>query len=119
MINNRRQVLIQDEVNSDAAVQWQMHTNATVTTDGSRATLVRDGKTLEMQILSPDGASFSTKPSTGTDIDQENPGITTVMIALDAGNLNIQVLFNPQWDNVDLKTPSSVALDSWSVTSHD
>ena len=38
MYNNRRQVLIQDEINSSASVQWTMHTNATVSTDGSKAT---------------------------------------------------------------------------------
>ena len=119
MYNNRRQVLIQDEINSSTDVQWTMHTNATVSTDGSKATLQRDGKTLEMQILSPSGASFTTEPSTGTDIDQPNPGVTTVMIQLSSGNNNIQVLFSPQWgDAVQLKTPSSVALDNWSVDSH-
>ncbi|KAF8893247.1 chondroitin AC/alginate lyase [Mucidula mucida] len=118
-INNRRQVLIQDEVDSDQAVQWQMHTNATVSTNGATATLTRDGKTLEVHILSPSGASFSSEASTGTDIDQANPGITTLMIQLDAGTLDIQVLFNPQWDGVSLVTPPSVALADWSVTSHD
>lgn len=118
-INNRRQVLIQDEVDSDQSVQWQMHTNATVSTNGSSATLKRDGKTLEVKILSPDGASFSSEPSTGTSIDQANPGITTLMIKLDAGTIDLQVLFNPQWDGVDLVTPPSVALADWNVTSHD
>ncbi len=96
-----------------------MHTNATVSTNGATATLTRDGKTLEVHILSPSGASFSSEASTGTDIDQANPGITTLMIQLDAGTLDIQVLFNPQWDGVSLVTPPSVALADWSVTSHD
>ncbi|KIY70298.1 hypothetical protein CYLTODRAFT_392271 [Cylindrobasidium torrendii FP15055 ss-10] len=120
MFNNRRQVLIQDEVNSSAGVQWTMHTNATVSTDGTKATLERDGKTLQMEILSPSGASFTTTPSTGGDKDQPNPGITTVMITLDAGSNDIQVLFSPQWgSDVELKTPKSVALDDWSLDSHD
>ncbi len=102
-----------------------MHTNATVTASGSTATLERDGKKLEMTILSPSGASFTTSAAerlstdpTPPDPDQENPGITIVIIELEAGTHSIEVLFNPQWDDVDFVTPSSVALDDWSLTSH-
>lgn len=125
MLNGRKQVLIQDEITTSAPVQWRMHTNATVSADGSTATLKRDGKTLEMQILSPSGASFTTTDAvrlstdpTPPDPDQANPGITIVIIELDAGTNTIEVLFNPQWDGVDFVTPTSVALDDWSLTSH-
>lgn len=125
MLNGRKQVLIQDEITTSAPVQWRMHTNATVSADGSTATLKRDGKTLEMQILSPSSASFTTTDAvrlstdpTPPDADQANPGITIVIIELDAGTNTIEVLFNPQWDDVDFVTPTSVALDDWSLTSH-
>ncbi|KAF8917660.1 chondroitin AC/alginate lyase [Mucidula mucida] len=115
LLNGRKQVLIQDEVDVSASLQWRMHTNATVTASGSTATLERDGKKLEMTILSPSGASTDPTPP---DPDQENPGITIVIIELEAGTHSIEVLFNPQWDDVDFVTPSSVALDDWSLTSH-
>ncbi|KAK0198277.1 chondroitin AC/alginate lyase [Armillaria mellea] len=126
MLNKRKQVLVQDEVTSTADIQWRMHTNATVTTDGSKATLVRDGKTLEVSILSPSGATFTTSAATRFDTDptppdpdQANPNITVVIIELSAGTNNIQVLFNPQWnDGTTFVTPSSVDLDNWSLTSH-
>ncbi|PBK74963.1 hypothetical protein ARMSODRAFT_906138 [Armillaria solidipes] len=126
MINQRKQVLIQDEITSTGGIQWRMHTNATVTTNGASATLVRDGKTMEVSILSPSGATFSTSEAKRFDTDptppapdQENPGITVLIIALNAGTQNIQVLFNPQWDDgTQFKTPSGVALDDWSLTSH-
>ncbi|KAK0478316.1 chondroitin AC/alginate lyase [Armillaria novae-zelandiae] len=126
MLNKRKQVLVQDEVTSTADIQWRMHTNATITTDGSKATLVRDGKTLEVSILSPSGATFTTSAATRfdtdptpPDADQANPGITVLIIELTAGTNNIQVLFNPQWnDGTTFVTPSSVDLDNWSLTSH-
>ncbi|KAL0578608.1 hypothetical protein V5O48_003399 [Marasmius crinis-equi] len=128
MLNGRKQVLVQDEITSTDPIQWRMHTNATVTVDGSgsSATLTRDGKTMTMQILSPSGAKFTTSAATRftTDpappvLDQENPGITVVIIELAAGTNNIQVLFNPQWGgNTKMVTPSSVNLDNWSLDSH-
>jgi hypothetical protein len=104
-----------------------MHTNATITTSGTTATLQRDGKTLNMSILNaPSGAQFSTseaKRETAADgvTDQANPGITVLKISLPAGQYTLQVLFNPQWEGMsasDFKTPGSVALDNWSLTSH-
>ncbi|KAJ8083819.1 hypothetical protein PM082_002585 [Marasmius tenuissimus] len=126
VLNGRKQVLIQDEITSSSAIQWRMHTNATVTPDGSTATLERDGKKMTMQILSPSGAKFTTSTATrfNTDPtppipDQDNTGISVVIIELEAGTNNIQVLFNPQWEgNPKMVTPSSVNLDDWSLTSH-
>lgn len=135
MLNDRKQVLLQDEITASKSIKWMMHTNATVTPDssGSSATLELNGKKLVMQILSPPGAKFSTQtpaarsqddpplPAGEQNQDQPNPTVTAVSIELDAGTYDIQVLFNPQWDGMsssDFKTPSSVGIDSWSLTSH-
>lgn len=132
-INGRKQILLQDDINAGQAIMWRMHTNATVSVDGSgtSATLTLDGKTIKMQILSaPSGAKISTMeakrlpndpalPSGAS--DQDNPGVTVVTIELASGQYNLQVLFNPQWDGMsdsDFKTPSFIAIDSWSTTSH-
>jgi len=109
-----------------------MHTNATVTieTGGTSATLTRDGKTMQVQLLNPpSGVQFSTGPAVRSTTgpappvpDQENPGITVLMINVPAGSATLQVLFNPQWDGMtasDFVNPPSVALDSWTLTSHD
>jgi len=127
-INDRKQALLQDEVNTSAPVQWRMHTNATVTPNGSSATLALGGKTMKVQILSPSGATFGTANATRypsdpppPKADQDNPGVTVLTIDLQAGQNQIQVLFNPQWDGMsdsDFVTPPTVALDSWSTTSH-
>jgi len=133
-INGRRQVLLQDEVNTSDAVEWIMHTNATVNVDSAtQATLTLGGQTLKMLILSPtDGsAKFTTGPAVrssndpqlqaGT-VDQDNPNVTVVSISLSASSsINLQVLFNPQWPDLDsskLVTPPNVAIDGWSTTSH-
>ncbi|KAF5385284.1 hypothetical protein D9615_001384 [Tricholomella constricta] len=131
LLNARKQVLIQDEIASQESVQWRMHTNATVSIDdsGTSATLSLDGQSMKVAMLSPpDGAKFSTSLAqrfesdpTPPIPDQENPGVTVLIISLPAGTYNLQVLFNPQWSGMsdgDFVTPKTVPLDSWSLTSH-
>jgi len=131
-INNRKQVLVQTEINTSGTVQWRMHTNATVTpsSDGQSATLTLDGQTLTMYLLNgPSGAKISTTAPVrySTDPvppepDQSNPGVTVVLIDIpQGGTYNLQVLFNPQWPGMSASsfvTPPEVDLDSWSLTSH-
>jgi len=120
-------VLLQDEINAQAGVQWRMHTNATVVVDGTTATLSLDGQTMKVSILNaPSGATFTTSDAVRlvanpTHPDQSNPNVTVLIIDLPAGTYSLQVLFNPQWAGMadgDFVTPPSVALDSWSLTSH-
>ncbi|KAJ6621575.1 chondroitin AC/alginate lyase [Mycena sp. CBHHK59/15] len=129
LLNGRKQVLIQDEITSTAAVQWRMHTNATVAVDssGTSATLSLDGQTMNVSIQNPpSGAAFTTSEAKRFDTDetppvpdQENLGVTVLIISLPAGTYNLQVLFNPQWkDKTTFVTPPSVALDNWTLASH-
>ncbi|KZT30714.1 hypothetical protein NEOLEDRAFT_1174102 [Neolentinus lepideus HHB14362 ss-1] len=129
LLNDRKQVLIQDEINASASVMWRMHTNATVATSGTTATLTLGDQTMQISLLNaPAGASFTTMDAErlATDPappepDQPNPGVTVLTIQLDAGQYTLEVLFNPQWSGMaasDFVTPPSVPLDSWSLTSH-
>ncbi|KAH7067840.1 chondroitin AC/alginate lyase [Auriculariales sp. MPI-PUGE-AT-0066] len=104
LFNGRKQVLIQDEIDSAGqSILWRAHTNATVDPSGTTAT--------------PQGASF-TAPKLHT-TDQENPGVTVLMIALEAGQHTIQVLFAPEWsDGSKFDAPPSVPLDNWTLDSH-
>ena len=124
-------MLLQDDINASGTIMWRMHTNATVTVDGTTATLKIGDKTLTMSILNaPSGVSMTTGPAKRFDndpalptgmTDQDNPGVTVVMINLPAGQYSLQVLFNPQWDGMkssDFVTPPSVSIDSWTLTSH-
>jgi hypothetical protein len=132
LLNQRRQVLLQDEINSQGTVDWNMHTNATVTTSGTTATLQLDGQQLVITMLNPPaGAAFTkTAPSVRyptdpqpPEADQPNPGVTTLSMSFpNPGQYTLQMLFNPQWPGMqasDFVTPPSVLLDSWSLTSHD
>ena len=108
-----------------------MHTNATVTVNGASATLELDSQTMTVTLLNPPaGAAFSTsaavrlpnsaEPAPGIP-DQENPGVTVLTLQLPAGTYTLPILFNPQWPGMsasDFVTPTVVALDSWSLTSH-
>lgn len=111
-----------------------MHTNATVTIDEAKttATLALGGQTMQVQILNAQsGVGFSTKlavrgsnepPYPPGQSDQENPGVTVLCITLATGGTqSLQVLFNPQWPGMaasDFKTPATIAVDQWTVTSH-
>jgi hypothetical protein len=128
LINGRKQVLIQDDITSQGAIQWRMHTNASVTVNGQSATLTIGSETMTLTILNTPGAQISTGPAERypTDPappipDQPNPGVTVVIISLPAGTYSLQVLLNPQWPGLsasDYQTPPSVPLDSWTLTSH-
>ncbi|KAH8119950.1 hypothetical protein DFH11DRAFT_1721846 [Phellopilus nigrolimitatus] len=131
LINNRKQVLIQDEITASQAIQWRMHTNASVSISGTTATLTIGNETLIMQLPNaPNGATLGTAKAVrlSTDpalppgqTDQDNPGVTVITIDLPAGSYTLEVLFNPQWPGMssgDFQTPSQVALSDWTLTSH-
>ena len=131
MINGRKQVLLQDDINAQGTIMWRMHTNATVNVSGTSATLKIGDQTVQMSILNPpSGVTVTTGPAQRFDddpplpagqVDQPNPGVTVVMINLPAGTYSLQVLFNPQWPGMsssDFVSPPSVPIDQWTLTSH-
>lgn len=127
----RRQMLVQDDLTGiTEASQWRAQTNATISLDSTArtATLSLGGKKLVAQILSPAGVTFSDLPSARTDkapalgaglADMSNGDARVLAIDIPAGTNSVQVLFNPQWDDfTDFKTPPSVPLADWTLTSH-
>jgi hypothetical protein len=132
LLNARKQILIQDEINASASVMWRMHTNATVTisSSGTSAMLKLDGQVMNVILLNPpSGATFTTSDAVRfssfpapPQADQPYPGVTVLIISLPAGTYTLEVLFNPQWPGMsasDFVTPPSVSLASWSLNSHD
>lgn len=111
-----------------------MHTNATVSTSGTTATLTfPTGEKLIVSILNaPNGISFTSGPPTrypsdpplpsdAASQDQPNVGTTVLIIDIPAGTNSVQVLFNPQWSGMsasDFVTPPAVPVSQWSLTSH-
>ncbi|GAA5829964.1 hypothetical protein JCM11251_007950 [Rhodosporidiobolus azoricus] len=137
-LNGRKQILVRDELETTATIQWRMHTNATVSLSNNdrTATLELGGKTLiaELTGATDSEATFGTEDavrdssqptqSAGTTMspDQPNPGVTVLTVNVAAGTRTIEVLFNPQWDDMNESeyiTPANVAIADWSVTSHD
>ncbi|KAH0838176.1 chondroitin AC/alginate lyase [Lanmaoa asiatica] len=109
LINQRQQVLIQDEITASASVMWRAHTNATATlgSNNQTATLTIGSNTMEVQLLNPPaGAQFSTMdavrlstdpPTPASWPDQPNTGVTVLVISLPAGQYTLEVLMTPQW----------------------
>jgi len=131
MINGRKQVLLQDDINTTGTIMWRFHTNATVTTSGTSATLAIGDQKMTLEILNaPAGATFGTMNATrlpsdpplpANEVDQPNDGVTVVTIELQPGQYSLQVLFNPQWPGMsssDFQTPAGIALSDWTLTSH-
>lgn len=131
MLNKRRQVLLQDEIQSTDSVEWRMQTNSTISIDngGTSATLTLAGQTMKVSMLNaPSGAQFTQSAAKRFDSDptppvpdQDNPGVSVLIIDLPAGTYTLQVLFSPQWPGLsasDYVTPPSVALANWALDSH-
>lgn len=86
-----RTVLVQDEFSAAgpeaASVRWAMLTRADVRIDGpGRATLTRDGRTLEFRVLEPAGAAlkiYSTDPPPA-ETDAPNPGTRLIGFEIEA-----------------------------------
>lgn len=140
-LNGRKQILVQDDIAGvplGTNLQWRAHTNASVTvTEGSTTATLEfpNGKQLTASILNaPSGVSFSTMTAdpmpqdppipTGGDYayNPSNENVTVLVISTDqGGDFSLQVLLNPQWDGMaasDFLTPPNVAVQDWSVTSH-
>ncbi|EJD03712.1 uncharacterized protein FOMMEDRAFT_167044 [Fomitiporia mediterranea MF3/22] len=131
LLNKRRQVLLQDEINASQAIQWRMHTNASVSISGNQITLQLDGQTMVMEVLNApsglqigkaDAVRLPSDPALPPNqVDQPNPGVTVVTMDLPAGQYTLEILFNPQWPGMsssDFVSPNSVPLANWDLTSH-
>jgi len=131
LLNERTQVLLQDEIQAVANIQWRMHTNATIDAEGTIANLAIGSKKLQVEILNPpSGATFSTAQPIryssdpalpAGESDQPNTGVTVLTINLPAGQYRLQILFTPQWQGMsssDFVKPSEVPLASWTLNSH-
>ena len=137
-LNGRKQVLIQDDFSglpNGANVQWRAHTNASVSVNDATATLTLGGETLIASIVQgPSGAAFSTAQPTPASQDPpqptattsnqkdepDNDGVTVLVVetTADGTDYSLQISLEPQWSGFSAVTPANVAIDSWSLTSH-
>lgn len=115
-------VLLQDdiEVKGTTTIEWAMHTQATITTAGNKATLIMGdaakggGQTLTAVLLSPEGASFSTaeppeKPNEQAR-DLKNYHVLKVKLPDVKGKHTIAIAFAP---GAEAPAAPVVPLDQW------
>jgi hypothetical protein len=101
-------VLIVDEIvaaGSAASIAWQMHTRATVQTEGATAVLMSTdlkGATtqLTLRILEPIGAVFHTQAATPTGAPGQDPNTGVVKLVIDLGamaaaSVRLAVMISP------------------------
>lgn len=112
---DRRQVLIQDEIEQPAGSQitWQMHTRATIRLDGPRAVLSQGGKRLVARILAPSGAIFATGAAQAPPPQAQQPDVTKLIVNLpgSAERIRLAILFTPGQDEFD--SPNLTPLAQW------
>jgi hypothetical protein len=83
------------------------------------ASILDTAASLTFQTLQPNRTSDAPALGPGG-FDLANPGVSVLAIDIPSGDTTLEVLFNPQWTGLsasDYKTPSSVGLSSWSLTS--
>ena len=102
-LDANRTVSIRDQVTGLAAgtdVRWAMVTKAKVELAGDRATLRQSGKALHVNLLSPEGATFSVTPADPPDdgFNAANPNTRMLLVHLTAppsGKIELNVTLRP------------------------
>lgn len=114
----RRAVLVRDEVaGAKDTVRWAMVTDAEIRLNGNRATLSKDGRQLELEILSPNDGHFqelSTRPPTSRERSNEGTQMLAITVAPPPDKeLTIELLISKSGDRLPDDARQSVPLDSW------
>jgi len=122
MLDERRSLLIQDEITADKdnELWWFAHgdtnTQMTPSADGRSVVMERNGKVCVAKLLSPAGAKFEVLPATplptspNPDIQQKNAGISKLAIHFDqVRNVTISVLLTPRY-KLEPDTTADVAV---------
>jgi hypothetical protein len=120
---NRRQVLVQDEVETTSVgrqveIVWNFHTRATIAPTGMRATLRQGKAQLEARILSPEGARFEVISANPPLPQAQQPDVHNLVIRLPAarGRVRIAVLLAPSLPaqaGGEVREPQIEPLQAW------
>ena len=126
LYDNRRRVLIQDEIEAGRKpvdLVWSFHTHAAIEIDddGRGATLAIDDHRARVTIVAPADAAFSVRPvgamptSPQPRGEESNEGVRTLMIAIDdCSTTTLAVVFTPViGDEVQAPDDAVTPLASW------
>lgn len=121
---DRARVLVQDDIRAlqpGTPLTWQMLTGAQIELEGRRATLTQNGRTLRVEILTPETARFATRPARPpTTAEDQNEGISALVAEIPAAvgeraaDTRVAVLLTPvgeKWPQ--LPAPRLVPLEEW------
>ncbi len=113
---NRRQVIVQDEVQAPRPVQivWNFHTRAQIALQGDRATLTQGKAQMHARILSPAGAHFEVIAANPPPPQAQQPDVHNLVIRLPEKiqEVRIVVLLTPDVKG-DNTTPAVEPLEAW------
>jgi hypothetical protein len=122
---DRARVLVQDDIEApepETTLTWQMLTGAQIRLEGRRATLTQNGRTLRVDILTPESARFASRPATPpTTVENQNEGISILFTEIAApsasvtsNNVRVAVLLTPMGERWrELPVPELVPLEEW------
>ncbi len=117
MLPGRRAVLVQDEwdLTGEAKLTWNLLTRAEVSVADGRATLERDGRKLELIVLSPGEVRVDASPVATAEGADSNAGVTRMQItaAGRAGMNRVAVLLSPHWDDGFQESADVEPLSDW------
>lgn len=120
LIDNRRAVLVQDEIEAQSPLEmtWGMQTKALVelSADARTATLRLNGKELQARLIEPEDAVFQADEPTVALPQKSLQGVHRLRVVLPApvAKTRIVVLLAPLWpDGAPTSTPATVPLDEW------
>lgn len=118
-IVDKKYVMVRDEIetlNKEAKVRWNMLTSANVTIVGKNAELTKNGRKLDVKVVSPPGAEFK---ATGTvppnSFDAPNPGTTLIgfeIIVPPDSKEDLVVLLLPE-GTVENEIITTIGLGNW------
>jgi len=112
---DRRQVLVQDEIEGAAGAEiiWQVHTRAKIDLSGDRAVLSQGAEKLTARILSPPGAVFAIQSATPPPPQAQNAGVAKLVVKIAGSDkpMRLAVLLSPGGD--DAKAPDLQPLADW------
>lgn len=117
MIDNRRSVLIQDEIgiSEKKTVTWGMTTEAQIEImSDTEARLTLDGKVLVVRVLT-DGAILTCNDAPQTEPPHfSNEGVRRLEAVVEAiGDVTIAVLLAPEWSDGSSPSPRVVPISTW------
>jgi hypothetical protein len=115
LLNNRQEVLIQDEYDLDRPrfIQWGMTTKATLDLqDDGSAILTRNNKQFHAHILSPKGWKFGIDSAQQSSPQKTNSGYSRLVIrpVYEAAQLRLTILLSPF---PDTQKPTVTPISQW------